>query len=161
MCPKKADTQIVAVILSLVPIGGSVGLYALSVSIYDGSFNYRCTTADDMAFDISEFPEMTRQRHTFTSNHEQTLVGYLYAQVGVENKAVVVFAHGLGAGGQTGYCESGKTVNGHAVSRAEKSALFVSLGVLCQYAINSLVCQSKSKQIAIKILLFIGVKFTQ
>ena len=102
---KKRMISIVAILITLVLIGGFVGLYFLAVSIYDGSFNYRCTTAEDIAFDISEFPTMTRQRHTFVSNNGQKLVGYLYEQDNVENKAVVVFAHGLGAGGQTGYMD--------------------------------------------------------
>lgn len=102
---KKQIIPIVAIVLALILIGGSIGLYCLAVSIYDGSFNYRCTTSEDMTFDISQFPAMTRQRHTFTSNNGQTLVGYLYAQNNTENKAVIVFAHGLGAGGQTGYMD--------------------------------------------------------
>ena len=102
---KKRLISIVAIVLALALIGGSIGLYFLAVSIYDSSFNYRCTTAENVAFDISEFPTMTRQRHTFVSNNGQTLVGYLYEHHNVENKAVVVFAHGLGAGGQTGYMD--------------------------------------------------------
>lgn len=104
---KRRNTIIAAIILAVVLIGGSIGLYALAVSIYDGSFNYRCTTGEEDMFDISQFPEMTRRRHTFTSNNGQTLVGYLYEQAdpALEEKAVIVFAHGLGAGGQTGYMD--------------------------------------------------------
>ena len=102
---RKLIFPIIAIVLAVILVGGSIGLYCLAVSIYDGSFSYRCTTSEEDAFDISEFPGMTRQRHTFTSNKGQTLVGYLYAQENTENKAVIVFAHGLGAGGQTGYMD--------------------------------------------------------
>lgn len=102
---KKRILTIIAISLAVLIVGGSVGLYFLAVSIYDGSFNYRCTTEEDIFFDISEFPALTRERHTFTSNNGQTLVGYLYEQEDVQKKAVIVFAHGLGAGGQTGYMD--------------------------------------------------------
>ena len=104
---KKKIISIVSVVLAVLLIGGSVGLYCLAVSIYDGSFNYRCTTDEKISFDISEFPTLTRERHTFTSDKGQTLVGYLYEQNDAEmqEKGVIVFAHGLGAGGQTGYMD--------------------------------------------------------
>ena len=102
---KKKRNVIVAIVLSILLVGASIALYCLAVSIYDGSFNYRCTTEESKAFDIAQFPSMTRQRHTFTSNKGQTLVGYLYEHTEVEEKAVIVFAHGLGAGGQTGYMD--------------------------------------------------------
>ncbi len=104
---KKRTRIVIGIVLAVLLIGGTVGLYFLAVSIYDSSFNYRCTTAEESAFDISEFPSMSRQRYTFTSNEGQTLVGYLYAQenLDTQEKAVIVFAHGLGAGGQTGYMD--------------------------------------------------------
>lgn len=104
---KKRTLVIVSIVLALLLIGGSVGLYALAVSIYDGSFNYRCTTSEDIWLDISQFPNMTRERHTFTSNNGQMLVGYLYEPVDpeVQEKGVIVFAHGLGGGGQTAYMD--------------------------------------------------------
>ena len=101
----KKAIVITAIVLAIVLIGGCIGLYFLAVSIYDGSFNYRCTTDASIAFDVSEFEGLTRERHTFTSNNGQTLVGYLYETENVEEKAVIVFAHGMGAGGQTGYMD--------------------------------------------------------
>ena len=80
----KRIVSIVAIVLAVLLIGGSVGLYCLAVSIYDGSFNYRCTTDEEISFDISEFPTLTRERHTFTSDKGQTLVGYLYEQADPE-----------------------------------------------------------------------------
>lgn len=84
-----------------------IALYFVSVSIYDGSFNYRCETSQEDALKIEQFPTLKRERHTFKSKQKQTLVGYLYqsADESQTEKGVVVFAHGLGAGGQTGYLD--------------------------------------------------------
>ncbi len=85
----------------------SVVLYFVAVSIYDGSFNYRCTTSAEDAHTLDEFPGLTRERHTFKSDKEQTLVGYLYesADASIDEQGVIVFAHGMGGGGQTGYMD--------------------------------------------------------
>lgn len=114
---KKRMIMIVAIVLAVLLIAGCLGMYFLAVSIYDGSFNYRCTTDESAAFDISEFPNMTRARHTFTSDKGQKLVGYLYERADTQKKAVVVFAHGLGGGGQTGYMDifDYLTANGYYV----------------------------------------------
>ncbi len=101
---KKLMIVIVSIVLALL-IGGSIGLYALAVSIYTGSFNYRCTTSEEHSFDISTFSSLARERHTFSTKQGHTLVGYLYENPSVEEKGVIVFAHGLGAGGQTGYMD--------------------------------------------------------
>lgn len=104
---KKSIIIIVVSLLTILLISGAIGLFCLSVSIYDGSFNYRCTTSKEDAFLISDFPAMSRERHTFTSNSGQTLVGYLYesSDILLTKKGVIVFAHGLGGGGQTGYMD--------------------------------------------------------
>lgn len=104
---KKKIISIIAIVLAVLIVGGSIGLYCLAVSIYDGSFDYRCTTDEEDAFDLADFPSLTRERHTFTSDKGQTLVGYLYECADTEQtkKGVVVFAHGLGAGGQIGYVD--------------------------------------------------------
>lgn len=103
---KKKIVTIVAIVLAVVILGGLIGMYALSVSIYQGSFNYRCQTSEEDAFDISEFPALTRERHTFLTLQGHTLVGYLYHSTEVAApKAVMVFAHGMGGGGQTGYMD--------------------------------------------------------
>ena len=81
---KKIVISIIAIVLALLIVGGCVALYFLAVSIYDGSFNYRCTSEEEISFDVSEFPGLTRERHTFTSNKGQTLVGYLYEKEDVE-----------------------------------------------------------------------------
>lgn len=84
-----------------------VVLFFVAKSIYDGSFNYRCETSEENRFEISEFPNLKSERHTFESNKGQTLVGYLYsgANESFAGKGVVVFAHGMGGGGQIGYMD--------------------------------------------------------
>jgi pimeloyl-ACP methyl ester carboxylesterase len=123
---KKRIIAIVSASLAVLLIGGMIGLYCLAVSIYDGSFNYRCTTSEEKAFLMEDFPELTRERHTFTSDKGQTLVGYLYEQADadLQEKGVVIFAHGLGAGGQTGYIDifNYLTANGYYVFAYDATA---------------------------------------
>ena len=103
---KKLIIIIVSAVLAVLLLASGIALYAVSVSIYDGSFNYRCETNEENSFEMSEFPLMTRERHTFKSNDGQTLVGYLYEQSApYEEKGVIVFAHGLGGGGQRGFID--------------------------------------------------------
>ena len=102
---RKRRILIAAMVIVVLLICSFIGLYVLAASIYDSNFNFRCTSSTDISFDISQFPAMTRQRHTFTSNSGQRLVGYLYQQPETAKKAVVVFAHGFGAGGQIGYMD--------------------------------------------------------
>ena len=103
---RKKVIAIIACALALILIAGSVALYMLAVSIYDGSFSYRCTTSEEDSFSMEDFPSLNRSRHTFASKQGQTLVGYLYEYADVTDmKGVIVFAHGLGAGGQTGYMD--------------------------------------------------------
>lgn len=80
-------------------------MYLVAVSIYDGSFNYRCETSEKDAFALTDFPALSRERHTFTTYQGHTLVGYLYASATEQTKGIIVFAHGMGAGGQQGYLD--------------------------------------------------------
>lgn len=97
--------MITAVVLSVLA-AAVAGMYFLSVKVYNKSFDYRCTTGADVWLDISQFPGLARERHTFRSHQGQQLVGYLYTRDGTrDKKALVVFAHGLGAGGQTAYMD--------------------------------------------------------
>ena len=83
-----------------------VVLFFVARSIYDGSFNYRCETDESKAYEVSDFEGLTRERHTFETYQGHTLVGYLYeSERAAEKHAVVVFAHGMGGGGQTGYMD--------------------------------------------------------
>lgn len=103
---KRIIISIVAAVLVIAVVGGLGGGYIAAVTIYSASFDYRCTTDEEAAFDIAEFPELERQRHTFAAKQGHTLVGYLYSNADIaQPRAVLVFAHGLGGGGQIGYMD--------------------------------------------------------
>ena len=104
---KKRVIVIVAAILAFLLLGSAAGMYFAAAAVYNGSFGHRYTTDPGHTFIMAQFPGLTRQRHTFRSNKNQELVGYLYGRDDTEEKpkAVVVFAHGLGGGGQTGYMD--------------------------------------------------------
>lgn len=94
-------------VFAVLLITGMVVLYFLAKSIYDGRFNERCTTSLKDSFELSEFETLAAKRYTFRSKQGHQLVGYLYKQndSAMQSKGVIVFAHGLGAGGQNGYMD--------------------------------------------------------
>ena len=104
---KKRVITIVAAVLAFLIASGVAGLFVAAKVVYDKSFGYRCTTSPGDTFIMAQFPGLNRQRHTFRSNQGQELVGYLYdrSQRQTLTKGVIVFAHGLGGGGQTGYMD--------------------------------------------------------
>lgn len=101
---KRKGLMITSIVLAAVLLAGMVAAYLTAASVYKKSFNYRCITSVTDRFDIETFPAMTRSRHTFPTRQGHLLTGYLYGSAdGAAPKALVVFAHGLGAGGQSGY----------------------------------------------------------
>ena len=103
---KRKLLRIFAVGFALLLLLGTVTMYFVSASIYRSTFDYRCTTSPYEAHDIADYPAMERSRHTFPTLQGHTLVGYLYRNTdGAAPKALIVFAHGLGAGGQSGYLD--------------------------------------------------------
>ena len=84
-----------------------LALYLSAAFVYSVSFGYRYETAESEAFSIEDFPNMKRERHSFESMQGHELVGYLYESSDAKKSenALIVFAHGLGGGGQTGYME--------------------------------------------------------
>lgn len=103
---KRKLLRIVAAVLVLLLLAGTVTMYFASAAIYRSTFDYRCTTGAPDAHDISDYPAMERSRHTFPTLQGHTLAGYLYqSSDGAAPKALVVFAHGLGSGGQQGYMD--------------------------------------------------------
>ena len=96
--------MIVAIVLIAALLAGMVAAYCAVASAYRKAFDYRCTTSTGNSYDIEKFPAMSRQQHTFPTRQGHLLTGYLYESAdGGAAKALVVFAHGLGAGGQRGY----------------------------------------------------------
>ena len=101
---KRKRARIVVSAVAAVLVLCTVGMYLATAYIYRQAFDLRFTTAAEDAYSVEQFPAMTAQRHTFSALQGHTLVGYLYQNAdGAEAKALVVFAHGLGAGGQRRY----------------------------------------------------------
>ncbi|MBQ3049691.1 MAG: alpha/beta fold hydrolase [Oscillospiraceae bacterium] len=103
----KKTVKIIAVVLAVLLVVGSAAVYCAAALIYNSNFDERITTTGRKNYDIEDFPSITRERHTFESDKKQTLVGYLYksADESIEQRGVIVFAHGFGAGGQRGYMD--------------------------------------------------------
>lgn len=95
----------IALIITAIILVLCVALYIVAVSIYSGSFDYRCDTDESAKFDMADFPELEREKHSFTTMQGHTLAGYLYSSSKIDEKAVIVFAHGMGGGGQVGYMD--------------------------------------------------------
>ena len=103
---KNKRIKVLLCVLGAVLLVLCISSYIAAVSIYNSCFNYRCTTSVEDSFSIEEFPELSRERHSFSSKQGHTLVGYLYEHADtVQSKGVIVFAHGLGGGGQRGYMD--------------------------------------------------------
>ena len=107
MKSKRRILLFISLIVAGILLFNTVGFFCVSAIVYESVFDYRYTTNADDFFEVSDFPALTRERHTFTSNKGQMLVGYLYEddRYTLPKKGVVVFAHGLGGGGQTGYMD--------------------------------------------------------
>lgn len=86
-----------AVLLVIVP-------YTVSAVVLDKVFGRRFETVDYLRFELSDFPELRAERHTFKSG-ENTLVGYTYSAVDTQPRATVILSHGFGGGGQNGYLD--------------------------------------------------------
>ena len=100
MAKKKSLKAVIVILISLVVlaalwIGVSLGLYA----IY---FGRRFETNKAFMYHAESFEGLERTRYEFPSNKGQNIVGYMYSS-GEEQKAIIVFAHGYGAGGHNSY----------------------------------------------------------
>ncbi len=86
---------------------GLTAVYLAARAVYDRQFNERFTTGPQEAFSLSDFETLTAKRFTFSAKQGHQLVGYLYEQTDAAEtpKGVIVFAHGLGGGGQNGYMD--------------------------------------------------------
>lgn len=79
--------------------------FGISAMIYEANFGDRYTTYEPMARNLKEFEGLNSQRYTFSSNEDQTLVGYKYYRNSEDVKGVVIIAHGLGGGGHNSYID--------------------------------------------------------
>lgn len=81
------------------PINAETAAY-----LYDMQFS-RKQSAEPLVRTVDEFPGLLCEECTFTSNNGQKLAGYKYSKSGLKATGVVVFAHGLGPGGQCIYMD--------------------------------------------------------
>lgn len=75
----------------------------LAMSVYNQNFGVRFSTYQPLAWQIEDFPDLLREKHTFTSNNNQLLTGYKYYKENTETKGLLVIAHGFGGGGHCSY----------------------------------------------------------
>ena len=73
--------------------------------VYEKYFNRRITTYDPLYYSIEDFPHLRRERHTFKTDSNRNLVGYMYYYPSVSQKGLVVLSHGYGGGGQRTYMD--------------------------------------------------------
>ena len=100
MAKKKSFKGLIAILISIVVlaalwIGISLGLYTMY-------FGRRFETNTAFMNHVEAFEGLERTRYEFASDKGQTIVGYLYSS-GTEQKAIIVLAHGYGAGGHNSY----------------------------------------------------------
>lgn len=97
----KVSAIVVAALLVLFVIAP----YTISAIVLHVVFNRRFTTCDYLRFSVDDFDGLQAERHVFTSNNGQKLVGYRYYVDNSAPKGLVVVAHGLSGGGQNGYLD--------------------------------------------------------
>ena len=93
---KKRMIKILCVLLAVCVILPA----AAAVILYEVNFTERYYTDVTAAFDLSDFPGLTAEKHSFVSGSGQTLTGYLYRYEDTEPRALMLLAHGIGSGGQ-------------------------------------------------------------
>lgn len=97
----KVSAIVVAALLVLFVIAP----YSISAIVLNVVFNRRFCTDDYLRFSVDDFDGLQAERHIFTSNNGQKLVGYRYYVDNANPKGVVIVAHGFGGGGQNGYMD--------------------------------------------------------
>lgn len=89
---------------------------ALTAAVAEYFFSSRYETEPLLVRDAALYEGLFCERHDFLSDKNQRLAGYLYTRA-EPPKALVVFAHGFGGGGQRGYTDiiNYLTTRGYAV----------------------------------------------
>ncbi len=102
---KKLTIILVSVISAVIILLFVIIPFGASIALYESVFGVRYTTYEPLSYSVSDFEGLQAERHEFTSNKGQKLVGYRYF-VGEERpKGVVIIAHGLGGGGHNSYMD--------------------------------------------------------
>lgn len=74
-------------------------------AIFEKIFGHHIDTPIALSYFIEDFPNLNRTQYIFKSNAKQKLTGYMYSYKNVEQKAIIVLAHGFGGGGQRTYMD--------------------------------------------------------
>lgn len=98
-----ARTIIISVICFIL-ILSIVGLWSLSVAIYNDNFDKRFESYEPYMYYVEDFENLERTKYEFPSDKGQMLTGYMYSS-GNTQKGVVVIAHGFGGGGHNSYMD--------------------------------------------------------
>ena len=93
----KSRKKTVLIILCIVILLLIAGWWAFSVYMYRQNFNRRFQSYEPLMLKTEDFEGLQRTRYEFPSDKGQKLTGYLY-QSGETPRAMLVIAHGLGAG---------------------------------------------------------------
>lgn len=98
-----ARTIIISVICFIVVLS-IVGMWSLSVAIYNDNFDKRFESSKPYMYYVEDFENLERTKYEFPSDEGQILTGYMYSS-GDNQKGVVVLAHGFGGGGHNSYMD--------------------------------------------------------
>lgn len=96
---KKIAVIMLCVLIAL-PI---VSMPVATVVIYESIFGFRYETPDWQSFSPEEFEGLQMKRMDFYADNGERLAGYLYTCQAQDYKGMLIFAHGMGGGGQNGY----------------------------------------------------------
>lgn len=102
---ESTKTILKAVGKTLFNAGKEIAPIVATAAIYKKVFGHRIETPKALTFYMEDFPNLYRTRFTFNSKDKKQLVGYMYFYLGVVPKALIVFAHGFGGGGQRSYMD--------------------------------------------------------
>lgn len=95
--------KIAAIVLCVLLLFPIATMPIATVVIYESIFSSRYETPDWQEFSVEEFAGLQVLRSDFDSPEGEKLAGYLYYTQQDAYKGVLVFAHGMGGGGQNGY----------------------------------------------------------
>ena len=96
----------ILIIINIILFVYALGGFIAAKCIYDAVFGHRYETSEEDAFDMADFPSLSRSEHRFLSGGDHSLAGYLYESTATDERlGVVIFSHGMGRGGQRGYID--------------------------------------------------------
>ena len=100
---KKTNKALIVTLITLVVLAAL--WIAVALGLYQVYFGGRFESNSAFINHVEFFDGLERTRYEFTSDKGQTIVGYMYS-AGTDQKGIIVFAHGYGAGGHNSYMPS-------------------------------------------------------